>query len=120
MKNLGKVLCVGLLFLVALLPLFSEGQKEATQDVVTSVDDLPQINLSFGNIDAVTNPANIASEKFVELVAEKSNGKIKIDLFPASQLGSAPEQLENLRMGSQDMLQAPLVFWGEYQEAWLR
>jgi len=76
------------------------------------------IELSLGNIDAVTNPANIACQKFVELVSERSNGRVKINLYPAWQLGSAPEQLENVMMGSQDMLEAPIVFWGEYQKDW--
>jgi len=76
------------------------------------------IELSLGNIDAVTNPANIACQKFVELVKEKSNGRVKVTLYPACQLGSAPKQLENVMMGSQDMLQAPIVFWGEYQKDW--
>lgn len=118
MKDVVKVLCVVLFLSLALLPVFSEGSKEKSGATVESVDDLPQITLSLGNIDAVTNPANIACEKFVELVAEKSNGRIQINLFPASQLGSAPEQLENVRMGSQDMLEATLVFWGEYQKDW--
>lgn len=118
MKKILSLVFVVLLIFAATTPLFSGGGKEADEAAIGETGELPDIEISFGNIDAVTNPANIACEKFVELVDKKSNGKIKINLFPASQLGNAPEQLENVRMGALDMLQAPLVFWGEYQKDW--
>ena len=38
--------------------------------------------------------------RFAELVAEKTGGKIKIEIFPASQLGSEKEQTEQVRSGA--------------------
>jgi tripartite ATP-independent transporter DctP family solute receptor len=38
--------------------------------------------------------------RFAELVAEKTGGKVKIEIFPASQLGSEKEQTEQVRSGA--------------------
>ncbi len=42
-------------------------------------------------------------EKFVELVSEKSDGKIKIKLYPNAVLGSDRTTLEGVQLGSLDM-----------------
>ena len=44
-----------------------------------------------------------ACEIFKKYVEEKTNGEIKIDLYPASQLGGEREMLEGLQMGMVEM-----------------
>ena len=41
--------------------------------------------------------------KFAELVAQKSNGKVKVEIYPNGQLGGQKDLLEALRMGTMDM-----------------
>lgn len=41
--------------------------------------------------------------KFVEIIGQKSNGKIKADIYPNAQLGGMKDLLEALRMGTMDM-----------------
>lgn len=42
------------------------------------------------------------SKEFKRVVEEKSNNRIKIELFPAEALGSEQEQLESVKLGAQD------------------
>lgn len=42
------------------------------------------------------------SVKFAELVAQKTNGQVKIEVFHSSQIGDEPELAEGIRMGTVD------------------
>ncbi len=46
-----------------------------------------------------------------EEVEKKSNGRIKVDLFPKSQLGAIPRQIEGVRLGTQQAFVAPADFF---------
>ncbi len=70
--------------------------------VTTSAATKPVI-LKWGHCQPVGHPATTASELVAKLVNEKTNGQVKIEIYPASQLGSAHEQIQGLMMGSQDM-----------------
>ncbi len=56
-----------------------------------------------------THPIVIAATRWSQLVRERSNGEIDIQIFPGGQLGGEVEMLEGLRLGS---LQAALVEMG--------
>jgi len=76
------------------------------------------ITLRLGSIDAVVNPANTATLKFAELVSQKTNGKVKIEVYPASQLGTAISQIESVMTDSLDMGQFAVGFFGQYIKDW--
>jgi len=88
-----------------------EGTDESADEEV--VDDQTWV-LKLGNIDAVGNPAHLANEKLVELVAEKTDGRVTIELYPASQLGGAIDQIESIAMGTQEMGEFAATFYGQY------
>lgn len=48
----------------------------------------------------MAHSVHIAMEYMAERVAEKSNGKLRIDIYPGGQLGSERETLELLQIGS--------------------
>jgi TRAP-type transport system periplasmic protein len=52
--------------------------------------------------DAEIDPFAIASHKFAELVEEKTNGKIVVELFPNGQLGNERDMVEGLQLGTLD------------------
>jgi tripartite ATP-independent transporter DctP family solute receptor len=58
---------------------------------------LAHINVADGMIDK-------QAKKFAELVAARTKGRVKIEVFPASQLGNMIEQIEAVSMGSIDMI----------------
>ncbi len=46
------------------------------------------------------HPVHKAMEFMADLVAEKSGGKMKVDIYPSEQLGTEKECLERLQMGA--------------------
>lgn len=46
------------------------------------------------------NPKAVASDKFAELVAQKTNGRVKINVGGSAQFGDDAESITNLRLGT--------------------
>lgn len=61
------------------------------------------VTLRLAHFAAETHPGHIAALQFAKNVDERTNGSIAIELFPANQLGSPPEQLEQTILGAVDM-----------------
>ncbi|RWZ59157.1 TRAP transporter substrate-binding protein [Halobacillus fulvus] len=49
-------------------------------------------------------PAYLGMEKFKEIVEEKTNNAITVELFAGNQLGSTAEQMEQVKMGTIEMM----------------
>ncbi|MGE4242249.1 TRAP transporter substrate-binding protein [Ramlibacter sp.] len=62
--------------------------------------------IKFGHLNNVGHPTSLGVQKFAELVAAKSGGKIKVQEFAASQLGNELQQQSALQGGVQEMLVA--------------
>jgi len=72
-----------------------------------------EVNMKWGHCQSPDHPSNIAMNAISKEVAEKTNGKITIDIYPASQLGNAKDMIEGLIMGTQDMaFDGPVVMSG--------
>lgn len=61
------------------------------------------VTLRLAHFAAETHPGHIAALQFAKNVDERTNGSVAIELFPANQLGSPPEQLEQTILGAVDM-----------------
>jgi len=61
------------------------------------------IVLRAGHSAAPSEPYHLALTKMAELVEERSDGRLKIEVFPASQLGNEREMVEGLLIGSVDI-----------------
>ena len=61
------------------------------------------VTLQLGHTLPPTHIHSQALEKFAANVDEMSNGEIKIELYPAEQLGGARDQIEAISRGGQDM-----------------
>lgn len=61
-----------------------------------------KMTLRLGHIFPVDNSWAKASVRFTELAAQKSNGRLEIKVFPASQLGNERELEEGLQLGNLD------------------
>jgi len=57
----------------------------------------------FGSVRPVEDPATIAHQAWVDMVEERSDGRIKIDIYPASQLGGWVEMYEMMATGVLDL-----------------
>lgn len=71
-----------------------------------------EINVGYEN--ATTEPAAKAVEKWKELVEEKSNGSIKLNLFPNSALGKKVDLIDQMVMGQNVITVADGAFLAEY------
>jgi tripartite ATP-independent transporter DctP family solute receptor len=62
-----------------------------------------EIKLRAGHDQPVGSMYDEGHKMFRKLVEERSNGRIKVDIFPAAQLGSEVAMMEGLRLGSLDV-----------------
>ena len=74
------------------------------------------IVLKLGSLDAPTQNGSLACERMAKLVFERSNGRLKIEFFPASQLGNAITEIEGMMMGTQDMFQANAEWMSQFEK----
>src|SRR5512137_2591833 len=61
------------------------------------------IEMKLGHFAADSHPGNLASKMFAEAVEKRTNGKIKVTIYPNNALGSPPEVLEQNILGAVDM-----------------
>src|SRR5271154_7627081 len=61
------------------------------------------LTLRFAHFAQEDHPANIAAKQFAARVAERTDGAIKIMIFPNNQLGGPPEQAQQIKLGAIDM-----------------
>jgi TRAP-type C4-dicarboxylate transport system substrate-binding protein len=62
-----------------------------------------QTVLKFGHYNAESHPVHKASLQFKERVEKRTNGAVKIEIYPNNTLGSPPEILEQTRNGVVDI-----------------
>jgi TRAP-type transport system periplasmic protein len=65
--------------------------------------DVQERTIRWGHLNNTDHPVSKGVQKFAEIVAAKSGGKIKVREFPANQLGSEMQQQSALRGGTQEM-----------------
>jgi TRAP-type transport system periplasmic protein len=61
------------------------------------------VEMKLGHFAADTHPGNLASKMFADAVFKRTNGQIKITIYPNNALGSPPEVLEQNILGAVDM-----------------
>jgi TRAP-type transport system periplasmic protein len=65
--------------------------------------DSKAIEMKLGHFAADTHPGNLASKMFAEAVEKRTNGAIKVAIYPNNVLGAPPEVLEQNILGAVDM-----------------
>ena len=93
-----KMISFLLVLVVVSTLLFAGGSTE--MDATTGEKNYV-FKLGYGG--AVTNARHLAATQFAEWVAEESQGRIKIDLYPTEMLGTDAEMAEMCSMGNLDM-----------------
>lgn len=74
------------------------------------------LTLSFAHAAQTTHPAHMAAMQFAKRVEERSNGEIKTEIYPASQLGSENEMLGKVRLSAIDMEATSLNYLIKYEK----
>lgn len=73
----------------------------------------PEFTLKFGHLANEENVWHLAAVKFAELVAEKSDGRIEVKVYPSEQLGKELDLINGIQMGTVDM-----TITGESMQNW--
>ena len=73
-----------------------------------------KVTIKGGGIQPPEDAASLAMERWSKLVAERTNGDVTIQFFPASQLGDATSMIEAVSMGSQDFFFDAGSFMGTF------
>lgn len=64
-------------------------------------------NIKLGHSDTVDNLLHVSLLNFKAYVEEKSEGRLKVDVYASEQLGSNAEMAEMVEMGSLDAMMLP-------------
>ena len=70
------------------------------------------IVIKFSHVAASDNPKGQAADKFKQLAEERTKGRVKVEVYPNSQLYKDKEEMEALQMGAVQMLAPSLAKFG--------
>jgi len=93
MKRHAFILWMGVLLLAAIVAVGTSPGSAGAQ----------AMKMKFAHFADEGHPGHLAAKMFVEAVEKRTNGQIKIDIFPNNMLGSPPEQAEQIKLGTTDM-----------------
>lgn len=105
----SSILALSLIFTSGCTSLGSSKPKETTKASVQSSqssgtsDKKAEFVFKVAYGQPTSNPRHIAAEMFAKWINEKSNGRIKFELYPAEVLGTDKQMTEATAMGTMDM-----------------
>lgn len=85
----------------------SSGATNASDATNETDGSFPEMTITFSHNQPIDSPENVGAVKFKEIVEEKSDGAVTVDVYPASQLGSLREQVESTQLGEIDITMQP-------------
>ncbi len=100
-------LCAAAVFLTGCGRLGLSGGSKAT---------VPEYVLTYAENQTSDYPTTQGADKFAQLVKEKSDGRIIIQVHPNAELGTENETAEQLTFGGLDMVRVSLATMGDYSD----
>ncbi|KAA9023655.1 TRAP transporter substrate-binding protein [Niallia endozanthoxylica] len=105
LKKYSKFM-LSIMLLISLVLLSACGGEKSSSEAKSSSasggSDGDVITLKLGHQSPETTNYHFASVKFKELVEERTNGKVKIEIYPFRKLGTDRELLEQMQFGTLD------------------
>lgn len=83
----------------------SQGEQAGDGEVYT---------ITLGSAVAVEHPQNQAAEMIQQICEERSGGRLKVEWYPAEQLGAEATMIENLQLGLQDAMLGSSEIYANY------
>ncbi len=83
-----------------------------------AVEQGEPITLKLAVESAVGTPGELSGQDFKRIVEERSEGQIKIEYYPAGQLGTGDDLTEALQVGSVDMAWRVLDWYSKFEPGW--
>src|SRR3954453_21482880 len=84
----------------------------AVASVTVQAQPQAPVIIKFSHVVASDTPKGHAAERFKELAEKATKGRVKIDVYPNSQLYKDKEELEALQLGAVQMLAPSLAKFG--------
>ncbi|MBI3965858.1 MAG: TRAP transporter substrate-binding protein [Chloroflexi bacterium] len=81
------------------------GQATQPSAAVKPAASDSKIIVRLGHAQTLAHHQHLAAQKFADLVAQKTNGKAEVKIFPNGQLGGPREHIEAIRQGGLEMTQ---------------
>ncbi|QOY38205.2 DctP family TRAP transporter solute-binding subunit [Anaerobacillus isosaccharinicus] len=91
----------------------SDDSSEPKDNGTPAQDETVSIEWKFGHLANEDHMWHKTAEKFSELVSEKTNQQIKIEIYPNNQLGGETDTINSIKAGTAD-----LVISGETMANW--
>ena len=91
--------------------LVAAGAAAASSITLSSFAQAP-IVIKFSHVVAPDTPKGNGAQRFKELAEERTKGRVKVDVYPNSQLYKDKEEMEALQLGSVQMLAPSLAKFG--------
>jgi C4-dicarboxylate-binding protein DctP len=98
--------------LLARRTLIQAAVAAATAFTVASAFAQTPIVIKFSHVVAPDTPKGKGALRFKELAEQRTNGRVKVEIYPNSQLYKDKEELEALQLGSVQMLAPSLAKFG--------
>lgn len=108
-----KLLAIALSATLAMTTLVGCSGSGGTESEGGAKDGKSQV-IQIGFENSISEPIGQALEKWQQLVDEKGDGSLKIELFPDSQLGSKSELIDSMLLGEPVMTLADGAFYADY------
>ncbi len=80
--------------------------------LVYTVGQPERMTIKLGHIRATDHPSHMGALKFAELVEERIGGRIKVNVFPNSQLGGIQEMFAQIKTGDLEMVYGGINTFG--------
>lgn len=84
----------------------------ATATLVSTPAAFAQTVIKFSHVTTADTPKGRGAEKFKELAEKYTDGKVKVEIYPNSQLYKDKEEMEALQLGAVQMLAPSLAKFG--------
>lgn len=84
----------------------TEVKEETPAKEESTTEAVEPIVMKFGHAHPADSPRDISINYFKEILEEKSEGRITVEIYPAGQLGNEPEMVEAVKMGTLECVRA--------------
>lgn len=100
-KKISFILVLVLICSLVLTGCNSSGAPEAVEGSEET------IVIKFSHNQPIASPEHVGAEKFKEIAETESGGRIKVEIYPALQMGSLREQVEGVQIGTINISMQP-------------
>jgi tripartite ATP-independent transporter DctP family solute receptor len=92
-----KLITILMVICLVSFSVFANAEKEVA---TTNEDEYPSMTIGWGTTSSEGTIVVKAMHEFADAISAATDGKVKVDLYPGSQLGSATAMLEQCQLGT--------------------